>query len=82
MNIQLVRVGNVYAGRTYSDRWNLDQLGITVIPADRNSAALKKIRRLNSDFSFTTFRFAEMVPITQEELAMFYPLGFSLRKVG
>lgn len=73
MNIQLVLTPSGLVGRRFQDRWNLAQLGILSIPWTRNQAGLKKLRRMYGDFTFTTVRGWETIPITEEERGLFTP---------
>jgi len=63
ITIDLVRVGNVLIGRTASDRFNLETLGVEgPIESDRNQLAVKKLRRLHGDdFTFRVVRSAKPV---------------------
>lgn len=67
MRIELVKVGNCYVGRTFSDRWNLATLGATVLPYDRNQAGLKALRRYHADFTFHVVRSAMVNTLTTLE---------------
>ena len=53
IQITLVRVGDVLVGRTVSDRFNLQQFGVTSVTCDRNHAAVKRLRRALAREGFT-----------------------------
>lgn len=71
IKIQLVRVNGRLVGRTFSDRWNLAQLGYDSMKGDRNQSELKKFRRFyGSDFKVSVVKGC-MEAITDEERGLF-----------
>jgi hypothetical protein len=70
MMINLVRVGDKLVGRTFSDRWNLAQLGFTHLSYSRNQMDIKRLRRANPDFMFATAN-GPMLAITDVERGAF-----------
>ncbi len=58
IGITLVRVGDKLIGKTVSDRWNMEMLGMgDSIPATRNQTTVKRLRRQWADaFTFTVAR--------------------------
>jgi hypothetical protein len=44
--IQLVKVQGYLVGRTVSDRWNLESIGMAPMRDDRNQTAVKRLRRI------------------------------------
>jgi hypothetical protein len=69
MTIQLVNINGRLVGRRFQDRWNLAQLGHDYVTHDRNQTGIKRLRRLFSDFKFSTVR-GEMVEIASWERAL------------
>jgi hypothetical protein len=82
IGIKLVRVGGVLVGKTASDRWNMLQLGLGhAITADRNQAAIKRLRReWGSDFTFTVS--SREMPVWSATPAEIDALGSKIGKVA
>ena len=81
ITIRLVLVNGRLVGKTFSDRWNLAQLGYLSMRSDRNQSELKKFRRFyGSDFKVTVVK-GHMEAVTDREMGMF-SLPVNSRKVA
>lgn len=74
IKIEVVNINGRLVGRTFSDRWNLAQLGYTHLDWSRNQTAMKKFRReFGHEFTITTVK-GSLAGITSIERDAFGPV--------
>lgn len=79
IKIEVVKVNGMLVGRTFSDRWNLETLGLTSIPADRNQTVIKRLRRANVDLTFATVKGYVETELSENETLAMKPVNFFRR---
>lgn len=78
IRIELVNINGQLFGKSFSDQWNLEQLGYISIPHDRSNSALKRVRRANPPYTGFTFSIVKgnIQPMTDAERALITPTTY------
>lgn len=75
IKIEVVKVNGKLVGRTFSDRWNLETLGLTEIPVERNQSTIKRLRRQNVDLTFSTVKGDMVAELSETETEAMRPVN-------